>query len=112
MANDAGRVATWWRSFKAPWLKTESTKNEGPSEKLSFNGEMFESFKPKNQKIQSSYAERNKRTTRPQGQKLNVNLVARKKLTEAKFKKAFRMKLLEICKTRTQKSSPDLFKFR
>ena len=46
MANDNGRVATWWRSFKTPWLQTESTKNEGPSEKLSFNGEMFESFKP------------------------------------------------------------------
>ena len=111
MTNDAGRATTCRRNFKAPWLQTERTKNEGPSEKTSFNGEQLESFKPKNQKIQSSYGEQNKRTTRPWKQKLNMNHVARKKLTEAKLKKAFRMKLFELCKTRTKKSSPDLFKF-
>ena len=37
--------------------------------------------------------------------------VARKKLTEANLKKAFRIELFELCKTRTKKSSPDLFKF-
>ena len=40
-----------------------------------------------------------------------MNHVARKKLTEAKMKKAFRIKLLEFCKSRTMKSSPDLFYF-
>ena len=40
-----------------------------------------------------------------------MNHVARKKLTEANLKKAFRKKLFELCKTRTKKSSPDLFKF-
>ena len=40
-----------------------------------------------------------------------MNLVARKKLTEAKLKKAFRLKLLELCQTRTKKSSCDLFNF-
>ena len=40
-----------------------------------------------------------------------MNHVARKKLTEAKLKKVFTKKLLEICKTRTKKSSPDLFNF-
>ena len=40
-----------------------------------------------------------------------MNHVAREELTEAKSKKAFRMKLFELCKTRTKKSSPDLFKF-
>ena len=63
------------------------------------------------QKIDSSHGEHNRRTTRPHGQKLNMNHVARKNLTEAKLKKAFRMKLFELCKTRTKKSSPDLFKF-
>ena len=94
--------------FKAPWLQTERTKNEGPSEKLSFNGEQFEFFEPKNQKIQSSYGEQNKRTTRPWRQKLNMNHVSRKKWTEAKLKKAFRIKLFELCKTRSEKSNPDL----
>ena len=37
-----------------------------------------------------------------------MNQVARKKLTEANLKKALRIKLFELCKTRTKKSSPDL----
>ena len=78
---------------------------------MSFNGEQFEFFKPKNQKIQSSYGEQNKRTTRPWRQNLNMNHVIRKKLTDANLKKAFRMKLFELCKTRNKKSSPDLIKF-
>ena len=55
--------------------------------------------------------ENKKRTWRPRKQKLNMNHVARNKLTEAKLKKAFGIKLLEICKTITKKSSPDLFNF-
>ena len=43
IANDAG-------SFKAPWLQTERTKNEGPPEKMSFNAEQSENFKPKKPK--------------------------------------------------------------
>ena len=78
---------------------------------MSFNGEQFEFFKPKNQKIQSSYGEQNKRTTRPWRQNLNMNHVIRKKLTEANLKKAFRIKLFELCKTRTKKSSPDPINF-
>ena len=81
MAKDAGRATTCRRNFKSPWLQTERTKNEGSSEKLSFNGEQFEIFKPKNQKIQPSYEEQNKKTTKPQRQKLNKNHVARKNLT-------------------------------
>ena len=51
MANDAGRAAMNRRNFKAPWLQTERTKNEGPSEKMSFNGEQFEDFRQKISKI-------------------------------------------------------------
>ena len=41
-----------------------------------------------------------------------MNQVARKKKAEEKFKKkAFRFKLLELCKNRSKKSSPDLFNF-
>ena len=40
-----------------------------------------------------------------------MNHVVREKLTKANFKKAFRIKLFELYKTRTKKSSPDLFKF-
>ena len=76
-----------------------------------FSGEQFENLNLKNQKIQSLHGEQNKRTTRPRRQKLNLNQVARKKLTEAKLKKAFRIKLLEHCKTRIKKSNPDLLTF-
>ena len=51
------------------------------------------------------------KTKKPQRQKLNMNHVARKNLTEAKLKKAFRIKLLELCKTTSKKSSPDMFNF-
>ena len=40
-----------------------------------------------------------------------MNHVVRTKLTEANLKKAFRIKLFELCKARTKKSIPDLFKF-
>ena len=103
MANDNDRATNCRRHFKASWLQTERTKNEGPSEKMSFNWEQFEFFKPKNKKIQSTNGEQNKRTTRPRRQKLSMNHVARKKLTEANLKKAFRVKLFELCKTKTKK---------
>ena len=51
MANDDDRAATCRRSFKAPWLQSERTKNERPSEKMSFKGDQFENFKPKEPKI-------------------------------------------------------------
>ena len=74
MAIDAGRATTCRRSFKAPSLQTKRTKNEGASEKTSFNGEQFEIFKPKSQKLQSSNGKQNKRTTRPQGKNWTWNM--------------------------------------
>ena len=92
MANDAGRATTCRCNFKAPWLQTERTKTEEPSEKMSFNGETGWRFQTKKtKKIQSSHGEQNKSTTRLRRQKLNMNHVARKNLTEAKLKKGFRM---------------------
>ena len=74
-------------------------------------GKQFEGFRQKIQKFHSSHGEQNKSTTRHWRRKLNMNQVARKKLTGAKLKKAFGIKLFELCRTRTKKSSPDLFKF-
>ena len=111
MANDAGRTTTCRCNFKAPWLQTERTEIEGPSEKMSFNGEQFENFNPKKPKNPIIVWRTKKRTSRPRKQKLNMNHVARKKFTEAKLKKAFRIKLLEHCKTRIKKSNPDPLTF-
>ena len=92
--------------------KQNVQKIKGLLKKWVSTRKQFENFKPKKtKKIQSSYGEQNKRTTRTRKQKLNMNHVARKNLTEAKLKKAFRIKLLELCKIRTKKSSPDLFNF-
>ena len=88
MAKDARRATTCRRIFKAPILQTERTKSEGPSEKMSFNGEQFEDFRQKIQKFHSSHGEQNKRTTRPRRQKLNMNQVATKELNKAKMKKS------------------------
>ena len=78
---------------------------------MRFNGEQFEIFKPKKTKRSNQRMKNKKRTSRPRKQKLNMNHVARNKLTEAKLKKAFRMKLFEFCKTRTKKSRPDMINF-
>ena len=92
MANDAGRATTCRCNFKAPWLQTERTKTEEPSEKMSFNWETGWRFQTKkNQRFHSSHREQNKKTTRPQYRKLNMNHVATKILTEANLKKAFRI---------------------
>ena len=64
MANDAGRATTCRRNLKASWLQTERTKNEKPSEKISFNGEQFENFKQKTT-IKSRHRMENK-TKEPQ----------------------------------------------
>ena len=40
-----------------------------------------------------------------------MDLVTREKKNEKKLKKAFRLKLLELCKTRTKKSTRDMFNF-
>ena len=91
--------------------KQNVQKVKGVLKNRVLTGNSLKTSSQKNQKLQSLHGEQNKRTTRPQGQKLNMNHVARKKLTEAKLKKAFRIKLFEHCKTRTKKSSPDLFNF-
>ena len=47
MTIDAGRATTWRRNFKAPWLETERTKNEGPFKKVSSNGKSVWRFQTK-----------------------------------------------------------------
>ena len=84
---------------------------KGLLKKWALTGNSLKISNQKTKKIQSSYGEQNKKTTRPWRQKLNMNHVAKRKLTEANLKKAIRIKLFELCKTRTKKSSPDLFNF-
>ena len=64
MANDAGRATTCKRNFKAAWLQTERTKNEGPSERMSFKLETNWTFQTKNFKNSTPAME--KKTKEPQ----------------------------------------------
>ena len=64
IAKDAGRATTYRRNFKAPWLQTERTKNEGSSEKLSFNAETVWNFQT-NESRNSSHRMKTK-TKEPQ----------------------------------------------
>ena len=91
--------------------KQNVQKMKGLLRKWALTGNSLKISNRKNRGIQYSYEEQNKRTTRPWGQKLKMNHVARKKLTEAKLEKTFRIKLFGLCKTRTKKSRPDLFNF-
>ena len=47
----------------------------------------------------------------PELQQLKIDFVTRKKKTEEKLKKAFRLKLLEFGKIRTKKARPNMFNF-
>ena len=68
-------------------------KKKGLLKKWVFlTAKQFEAFRQKLQELHSSYGEQKKRSTRPQGQKLSMNHVARKKLTEAKLKKKIQNK--------------------
>ena len=110
MTNDDDRASTCRRNFKAPWLQTERTKNEGPSEKLSFNGETVWRFQTKKFKNSTPPMEnKSKEPQDPKGKNWRWTHANRRKTTEAKLKKSIRIKLLELCKTRNKKSSPDLF---
>ena len=111
MVTDNDSSTTCRRKFKDPSLKV-NTKNERPSQKHGFHLITVWRFQTeKNQKLPSWHEEQNKGKAGPHRQKLNMDHLTRKRQIEANLKKAFRFKLSELCKTRTKKSSPDLFNF-
>ena len=67
MGKDAGRATTCRCNFKAPWLQTERTKTEEPSEKKSFNGETGWRFQTK--KFKNSTPPIENKTKEPQDPK-------------------------------------------
>ena len=49
---DAGRASKCRRKLKAPSLQTKSTKNEGPSENMGFNGKTVLRFQTKKKRTE------------------------------------------------------------
>ena len=74
-----GRATTRRRKLKAPRLQTKVQKIKDLPKTWVLTGKRFENFRPKKSKFLFSHGEQNKRTTRLQRQKLNMNHVARKK---------------------------------
>ena len=90
----------------------KSTKIEGPSENMCFNGKTVWRFQTK--KEQNHYSRPFKNTqwnTRPINATIEYGPCNQEEVNRWKLKKAFRLKLLELWKTRTKKSSPDIFNF-
>ena len=55
-------------------------------------GKQFDNFKAENQTIQSSHGEQNERTTRSQGEKLNMNNCSREESKWSKIEKSIQKK--------------------
>ena len=92
MANDAGSATTCRRSFKAPWLHTEGTKNEGPSDKRIFNGELFENFKPKKLKNPNTLWRPKQKNHKTLKVKTEHEPCSQEEINWSKFEKSFQNK--------------------
>ena len=96
---------------KAHHYQQSVQKNKGPFENMALTRKQFENFRRKKTIILDP-SKNPSVTPVPQGHQLNIFFVNSniKKLNKTS-KKAFRSKLLELCKTRTKKSSRDMFNF-
>ena len=112
---DVGRAPTFRRNFNSSLLQTKSTKNERPFENMDFNGKPVWRFQTerRTETIFSTFQKE------PNGKQrtlqVSIHHCSRKKV-RVKIEKTWkerelRWKPLEICKTRTKKSSPDMFNF-
>ena len=95
-----------------PHLYTHSTKNEGPPENMDFKGKTDWRFHTKRtETLLSTFQKNSAGEQDPEAINWISPLQAvRIKLNKTR-KKAFLLKLLELCKTRAKKSSPDMFNF-
>ena len=70
-------------------------------------GKHYEDFRRK--KITCCLDQKPPWKTRPLNAATDNGLCKEEEKTEEKLKKTFRLKLLELCKSRTERSSPDMF---
>ena len=109
---DAGRATTCRRKFKAPSLQTKVQKVKDLSKTWVITVKQFEEFRrKKNKNTILDFSKTTSGTEGPWMQLLNRDLLNRQKDSDGEMKKAFRSELLELCKTRTQKSSPNMLNF-
>ena len=92
--------------------KQKVQKMKGLLKNWVLTGKQFEEFRQKKFKISTPPMENpTKEAQDPKGKNWTLTHANRMKQTQAKMKKSFRIKLLDFCKTRTKKSSPDQFSF-
>ena len=99
--------------IQSPIIKNQNYKNEGHSENMGFDGKTIWRFQTKN-RTKTLFPNFQKTPVGHQDPKA-INWISplyTVRITQRKtWKKAFIWKLLELCKTRTKKSSPDMFNF-
>ena len=71
----------------------------------------FENFKPKKPKYPVNVWRTKQKNHKTPKAETEHESCSQEELNWSNLKKAFTIKLLELCKTRTKKSSPDLFNF-
>ena len=107
MVTDVGRATTCRLSFEDPSLQTHCTRNEGPPQNMGFNMKTFEDLRRKKCSVDQTTAwDTRLLKTTIEDEPCNSDEINR-----VLKKKAFRLKLLELWKTRTEKPSPDMFNF-
>ena len=84
---------------------------KGLLKKWVLTGKQFEDFRQKNSKIPLLPWRTKQKNHKTPGAKTEHESCSQGGINWSEIEKAFRMKLFELCKTRTKKSSPDLFNF-
>ena len=85
-------------------------KTGGPFENMSFSEKPFDDSRREKTTLLAQ-TKQPREALGPQRQQLTTDFETRKKQTEGKMKKSFRLKLSDICKTRNKKSSLGMFNF-
>ena len=82
-----------------------------PLKKWNLRGKHFEDFRQKNSKISLLPWRTKQKNHKTLKEKTEHEPCSQEEINWSKVKKSIRIKLFELCKTRTKKSSPDVFNF-
>ena len=104
LITDAGGAAKCGRKLNAPWFQNKVQKMKDLSKTWVLTGKQFEDFRRKKEKKQNSWRFKSTQwNTRPLNTTIEVGPGNQAETNWRKMKKAFRLKLFELCKTRTKK---------
>ena len=97
--------------FESSMFTNRMYKNEGPSEKKGFKGETVWRFQTKISRTPLLLWRTKEKIHKTPRAKTQHESCSQEEIHWSKIEKKFRIKVFELCKTRTKWSSPDLFIF-